>query len=72
MCVLVLRCSEELVQLKQWPLMPDAEKKYPNIFAWIARMERVKGYAQTHRILAKMDKFMAKRIKQCAPLLAKL
>ena len=65
-------CFEELVQLKQWPLIAGAEQTYPNIFRWIGRMERVKGYAQTHRILAKLDGFIAKRVKQCAPLLAKL
>merc|ERR1719245_1782457 len=35
-------CYEELVQLKQWDIIKDADNKYPNIFKWIARMEQLK------------------------------
>ena len=65
-------CYEEVVQLKQWDIIKDADKKYPNIFKWIARMEKLNGHDKVHRILTKMNGYITKRIKECQPLLSKL
>eukprot|EP01084_Bolivina_argentea_P253777 426418_1 len=65
-------CYEELVQLKQWDIIPNVNTKYPNIFKWIGRMEKLNGHDKVHRILKKMDGYIAKRLKACQPLLSKL
>eukprot|EP01084_Bolivina_argentea_P176199 304968_1 len=36
-------CYEEVVQLKQWDIVPNAQRDYPNIFKWIERMEKLPG-----------------------------
>ena len=65
-------CYEEVLQIIRWDLIENAVTKYPRIAAWCKRMEQLPGHDSTHRILGKLDGFIAKRLKQCAPLLAKL
>ena len=65
-------CYEEVLQIIRWDLMENASGKYPRIAKWCKKMEKLPGHDSTHRILGKLDGFIAKRIQQCAPLLAKL
>ena len=65
-------CYEELLQIKRWDLIKDSKNKYPNIYAWFERMEKLPNHDKVHRIMAKLDKFMLKRLNECKPLLSKL
>ena len=65
-------CYEEVLQIKRWDLIKDSDTKYPNIYAWIERMEKLPNHDQSHRILKKLDKYMMKRLNDCKPLLSKL
>ena len=65
-------CYEELIQIKQWDIIKNSAQKYPNIYAWIQRMEKLPNHDKTHRIMNKLDKFILKRLKQCQPLISKL
>eukprot|EP01083_Nonionella_stella_P102776 292701_1 len=65
-------CYEELVQLKQWDLLENAQQKYPNIFKWMDRMSKLNGHDETHGILKKLDGYINQRMKACKPLLSKL
>eukprot|EP00485_Elphidium_margaritaceum_P007353 CAMPEP_0202686462 /NCGR_PEP_ID=MMETSP1385-20130828/2237_1 /ASSEMBLY_ACC=CAM_ASM_000861 /TAXON_ID=933848 /ORGANISM="Elphidium margaritaceum" /LENGTH=246 /DNA_ID=CAMNT_0049341039 /DNA_START=38 /DNA_END=778 /DNA_ORIENTATION=+ len=63
---------EELIQMKRWPLIADAEQRFPNIFKWMSKMETLPKHDQVHRIMAKLDPYVAKRMQKMQPLYAKL
>ena len=64
-------CYEEVFQLRKWEdLYPYSKFKqeYPNLDAWMTRMEKLKGHAKIHEIMNKLAGFVKKRVQATEPL----
>ena len=64
-------CYEEVFQLRKWEVLypySKLKKEFPNVDAWMTRMEKLKGHEKVHKIMDTLQEFVKKRVKDTEPL----